>query len=178
MKDKTSRIFEMITAVLLGGFSLVMIIYAGMDHIDAVGPGMASYSFPLGIFGVIFICCIVVIIKNIFLSIKKGKEYRGLTEKERDELSEEKKEEYVFQKLDKRVWITVGVMIIYVGLWQVLAFLLSTILFVIAEAKILKRDEPIWKAVVIAVVVDLIIYIVFIRIFAISLPETFLAGIL
>ena len=71
-----------------------------------------------------------------------------------------------------------GVMIIYVGLWQVLGFLLSTILFVIAEAKILKRDEPIWKAVVIAVAVDLIIYIVFIRIFAISLPETFLAGIL
>lgn len=178
MKDKTSRIFELITAVLLGGFSVVMIIYAAMDHVAAGGPGMASYTFPMGIFGLILICCVVVIVKNILLSIKKKKEYTSLTQEEKADLSDEKKKEYFFEKLDIRIWITVGAMLVYVALWQVLGFLVSTFLFVICESKVLKKDEAVWKSALVALAVDLIIYIVFIRIFAISLPETFLAGII
>ncbi len=176
MKNKTARVFELIAALLLGTYSAVMIIYAKTHPASMTGDGMASYTFPVIMYAVMLVCCIILIIQNRITAAKKAKEYKQLTETERKNIGEEKKKEYVFEKLDVRVWITIALILIYVALWQILGFMISTFLFVICEAKVLKKDEPIGKCILVALGAVLIIYLIFVRLFSISLPETFLSN--
>lgn len=178
MKEKTSRTFELIAAILLGAYSAVMIGYAILNPVSANNDGMASYTFPVFIYAIMLVCCIILIIQNRMMERKKAKEYKEMDEKEREGLSEEKKKEYIFEKIDRRVWITIGAILVYVALWQVIGFMISTLIFVTCEAKILKKETPIWQCLLVAVGAVLIIYLIFVRLFSISLPETFLNSIM
>lgn len=178
MKDRTSRTFELIAAVLLGIYSSVMIVYARINPATTASDGMESYTFPVILYGIMLVCCIILIIQNRILASKKRKEYQSLLQEQKDRLDEEKKKEFIFEKLDARVWATIGAIIIYAAMWQVIGFMLSTFLFIICEAKILKKEEPAWRCVLVALAAVFIIYIVFVRVFSISLPETFLGALM
>ncbi len=158
MKDKTSRTFELIAAALLGIYSAVMIAYAKLNPVTTVSNGMESYTFPVILYAIMLVCCIILIIQNR-IAAAKDKESK-------------------FEKLDVRVWITIGAIVIYALLWQVIGFMASTFLFIICEAKALKREEPLWKCAAVSLAAILIIYFVFVRVFSISLPETFLSAIM
>lgn len=47
MKDKTSRVFELISAIILGLYCIVMIVYAQLHPINTKVNGMHSYTFPV-----------------------------------------------------------------------------------------------------------------------------------
>ena len=47
MKDKTSRVFELISAIILGLYCIVMIVYAQLHPINTKVNGMHSYTLSL-----------------------------------------------------------------------------------------------------------------------------------
>ncbi|MEZ3436239.1 MAG: tripartite tricarboxylate transporter TctB family protein [Lachnospiraceae bacterium] len=159
MENKTTRIFELLAAILLGMYSGVMIFY-GMTHsVEAANGGMKSYTFPLIMYGIMLVCCVILIIQNRAAAAKSDKGEKP-------------------ERLDKRVWMTIAAILIYVALWKVIGFMLSTFLFVTGESKALKKDEPILRCAAVALGAVAVIYIVFVRVFSISLPETFLSGLI
>ena len=71
---------------------------------------MESYTFPVILYAIMLVCCIILIIQNR-IAAAKDKESK-------------------FEKLDVRVWITIGAIVIYALLWQVIGFMASTFLFI------------------------------------------------
>ena len=52
MKDKTSRVFELISAIILGLYCIVMIVYAQLHPINTKVNGMHSYTFPVALYAI------------------------------------------------------------------------------------------------------------------------------
>lgn len=178
MKDKTSRFYELLAALILGGYCVVMIIYSQLHPINTNVNGMKSYTFPVFLYIIMLACCVVLIIQNRIMAAKQKKRWSEMSEQEKSSLDEETKNQFRFVRTDKRVWITIALLIIYVALWNVIGFLLSTLLFVVAETKALKKEVSLLKCFLFAIAVDVVVYLIFCVIFSISLPETFLAAIL
>lgn len=177
MKDKTTRVFELTAAILLSAYCSFMIIYAKLNPIRIKVDGMKSYTFPIAIYAVMLVCCLVVIAQNRIAAARQKKEKAQMSSEEFAALKEEKKAEFFYHLTDKRVWITVGLIILYAVLWKIVGFLIATLLFVTAEAKVLKKDTPLWQCFLVAVAADVVIYLIFVQLFDISLPETFLQDI-
>ncbi len=159
MENKTTRLFELLAAVLLGMYSAVMIFYGITHPVEAANSGMKSYTFPLAMYGIMLVCCVILIIQNRAAAVRSNKDEK-------------------LEKLDKRVWITIAAILTYVALWKVIGFMLSTFLFVAGESKVLKRDEPVSRCAAVALGAVVVIYIVFVKVFSISLPETFLGRLI
>ena len=178
MKDKTSRFYELLSALILGGYCAVMIVYSQLHPITVKVTGMKSYTFPVFLYAIMLVCCVVLIIQNRIMAAKQKKRWSEMSEQEKASMDEETKQQFRFVRTDRRVWITIALLILYVALWNVIGFLLSTLLFVVAETKVLKKEVALWKCLVFAIAVDVVVYLIFCVIFSISLPETFLAAIL
>ena len=178
MEDKTTSVYELVASVILGAYSAVMITYAWLNPIQTNATGMKSYTFPVIIYCIMLACCLAVIVKNRILAQKRKKAYRGLTEQERSRLSPDAQKAFRFELPDKRVLLTIAAIFLYAAMWQVIGFTVSTFLFIIAAAKILKRDAKLWRCAAVSLAADVLVYVVFVQVFSISLPETFLRGIL
>ena len=71
-----------------------------------------------------------------------------------------------------------ALIVVYAALWKVVGFMIATLLFITTESKVLKKDAPLWQCSLVALGADVVIYLIFVRLFSISLPETFLRAIL
>lgn len=178
MKDKTSRVFELIASIVLGLYCVVMIIYALLHPISTNVDGMHSYTFPVTLYAIMLVCCILLIVQNRITAAKQKNTYEAMTAEQREHLSEEERSGFQYHSTDRRVWITVGLIIVYAALWKVVGFMMSTLLFITTESRVLKKDAPIWKCALVALGADILIYLIFVRLFSISLPETFLRAII
>ncbi|WP_130861185.1 tripartite tricarboxylate transporter TctB family protein [Bacilliculturomica massiliensis] len=178
MKDKTARVYELIACVILGAYSAVMILYARSNPSTIKVTGMDSYTFPVIIYSIMLLVSIILLVKNIMLSLKMKKEFLKMSDGEEAMLSEEERNRFHFQGLDRRVVITIGLIILYAALWNVIGFTLSSVLFIMAEAKVLRRQTS-WKAcAAVTAGAVFIVHMIFVELFSINLPETFLKGIL
>lgn len=175
--NKTARVYELIACVILAFYSLVMIVYAYLNPVTTKVTGLPSYTFPVATYAIMLGICIVLIAINRYRGAKITKKFESLSEEEKRQLDEEEKGQYVFQRLDKRVIITIGMIIAYAISWNILGFSLSTLLFVTLEAKILKKETPWFKGILVALAAVVLIYGIFVKLFAISLPEPLLNSI-
>jgi uncharacterized membrane protein YhdT len=139
--NKTARVYELIACVVLAIYSLVMIVHAYLNPVTTKVTGLPSYTFPVAIYAIMLGICIVLIAINRYRGAKITKKFESLSEEEKRQLDEEEKGQYVFQRLDKRVIITIGMIIAYAVGWNILGFSLSTLLFVTLEAKILNKGN-------------------------------------
>ena len=75
---------------------------------------------------------------------------------------------------DKRVILSIVAILAYAALWDIIGFSASTVLFLISEAKILKRDVDIKTTVLISLAGTAVVYLVFGVAFHVYLPEPLL----
>ncbi len=113
--------------------------------------GMQSMTFPKVIFSIIIILCAYKLVMNL-IAMAKDKEF-------------------YFEKIDKRVVISLVMIIVYAALWEVIGFGLSSLLFVIFEAKLLRPQSAWWKAVAVGVGSTGVLYFIFGFLFNVDFPE-------
>ena len=75
---------------------------------------------------------------------------------------------------DRKIILSIVAILAYAALWDIIGFCASTALFLITEAKILKRDADIRTTVLIALVGTAAVYLVFGVAFHVYLPEPLL----
>lgn len=75
---------------------------------------------------------------------------------------------------DKRIVLSIAAILAYAALWDIIGFCASTVLFLILEAKILKRDVDTRTTVLIALAGTAVVYLVFGVAFHVYLPEPLL----
>ena len=75
---------------------------------------------------------------------------------------------------DKRIVLSIAAILAYAALWDIIGFCASTIIFLILEAKILKRDVDTRTTVLIALAGTAVVYLVFGVAFHVYLPEPLL----
>ncbi len=75
---------------------------------------------------------------------------------------------------DKRIIFSIAAILAYAALWDIIGFCASTGLFLILEAKILKRDVDTRTTVLIALAGTAVVYLVFGVAFHVYLPEPLL----
>lgn len=75
---------------------------------------------------------------------------------------------------DKRIIFSIAAILAYAALWDIIGFCASTVLFLILEAKILKRDVDTKTTVLIALAGTAVVYLVFGVAFHVYLPEPLL----
>lgn len=75
---------------------------------------------------------------------------------------------------DKRIVLSIAAILAYAALWDIIGFCASTVIFLILEAKILKRDVDTRTSVLIALAGTAVVYLVFGVAFHVYLPEPLL----
>lgn len=116
--------------------------------------GMQSMTFPKFIFAFIILLCSIKLIGNVLHMVKN--------------------KEYAYESLNGKVIASLLFIIVYAGLWQVLGFGLSSVLFVSLESFILRPQTKVWKSIIVAIGSTLVLYFVFGYLFKVSFPEPIL----
>ncbi|MGI6128620.1 MAG: tripartite tricarboxylate transporter TctB family protein [bacterium] len=175
--NKTARVYELLACVVLAIYSLVMIIHAYLNPVTTKVTGLKSYTFPVATYAIMLGICIILIVLNLVKERQINKTLCTMSKDERSQMDDKKREQYLFQRLDKRVVITIGMIIAYAVGWNILGFSLSTLLFVTLEAKILNKGTSWASCFLVALVAVVLVYGIFVKLFAISLPEPLLNAI-
>ena len=173
-EDKTTRTFELIACLILGSFSILMIGYALLHPTGGKNTGMKSYTFPIVIYSMMLLSSLVILIRNRLTDRRERAACCAVGE----ELTEEERIRFTYQKTDRRILLTVGLIFLYVAMWKVVGFTISSLAFVAVEAKLLRKESSWKQCAAVSVAAGVILYVVFVKLFSINLPETFLANIL
>lgn len=131
--------------------------------------GMQSMAFPKIILYVMMALCLVTLAGGI-------RKYRRL-KKELEDLPE-KQEKVKEPLIPAKVLISTGLIIVYALCWNWIGFLLSSVLFVFAESRLLDSSKPIWQSVAVAAGYTIIIYLIFSVGFGVRFPEPIFEGFL
>ena len=123
--------------------------------------GIKSMTFPKVVLYTIIVLCLIVLVQGI-LNYRKLK--KTVANTENTEVHEKK-------KFDIRILVTIGLILLYAVLWNVIGFTLSSILFVFVESMLLDHSKPWWHGLLIAVGYVIIVYLVFALGFKVSFPE-------
>jgi len=167
--EKDKKIFEM----FVSGFLLLATLYLLYISLTTtnkfVNQGMASMDFPKGIFYIQALFCLIVFVKAF-------KAYREICKKNGHSPAEGTAKNK--PTIDKKVIVSIGLIIIYAACWNILGYLLSTFLFVVAESRVLDSSKALWRSLVFALLTAAFTYIVFGILFQVSLPEPLLELVL
>ena len=151
---KTEKVYENIVYVLFICVFSYLFKVAMSARVIKVN-GMKSMTFPKGIIAVMIVLCSAKLITNIITEVKHRSE------------SGEK-----FERLHPIKLLTLLLIIVYAALWNVIGFGLSSLLFITAEAKLLRWNECSWlKSFLVGAGATLVIYLVFGFLFNVDFPE-------
>lgn len=171
MEKKTTRVYELIGIGILGGYALFMLIYAYITKPDMKVAGMGSYTFPISAYAVMTALCVALLVRNLMMAAKAKKMEAALSVKEKEALPEEEKALFTFEKTDKRVWITIAMIIGYMLAWKLVGFSLATLVFIFFEAKILNKESKWLICAIVALGAVVVIYLLFVEVFSIALYD-------
>ena len=151
MKDKTSRVFELISAIILGLYCIVMIVYAQLHPINTKVNGMHSYTFPVALYAIMLACRVLLIVQNRITAPKQKKRpMRLCTPSGRERLGEERKAEFHYHRTDRRVWITAALIVVYAALWKVVGFMIATAAVHHHGIQGPQEGRPLWQCSLVA----------------------------
>lgn len=166
--DKQKRLTEIIMSAFILAVSTYLLQIAYTSKIRTKVQGMNSMAFPKAILYLLIALCLYVAITGV-INLKKENSSRRLDKKTGDQ---EKS-----PIIAKEVALSVGLIILYAIGWQFIGFILSSILFVFVESRILDPEKPWWHAVLVAVGYTLLVYFTFSLGFGVSFPEPILSAI-
>lgn len=164
LKNKS---FGQLRDLIVGAFLLVFSgVYLGMSGSikTTLNNGIGGSKFMPRVIGVgLLIIGVVLVAANL----------RKLWRESREEAGEEKASAPAKKKVDKpSVCITFALLLAYTLLLERVGFLICTALYLTAQIWILspKDTRKLWRVFLIAVVADLVIYLLFTRAFSLVLP--------
>lgn len=111
-------------------------------------------DFPSWIFMLVITLSGLKLLGNIILFVKQRISLNG-------------KLDYV----DPRVYITLGLILLYAFAWNAIGFSLSTFIFVTIESKLLRRESPWKKSILVGLVTTVFMVLVFGNLFNVDFPE-------
>lgn len=149
-KQSTQRWFENVVYMLcIAVFSYLL--SSAMSVKPRAYDGMQSMTFPKIIFSLVILLCVIKLIGNIISMIKD--------------------KELSFERADTRVFISLLMIIIYAVMWKLIGFGASSVLFVSAEAKLLRSQVKWWKAAAVGAGSTAVLYFIFGFLFNVDFPE-------
>ncbi len=156
-KTSTAKWYENIVYIICLVFFSIELHEALATKPRAVN-GMQSMTFPKVIFGIIIVMCAVKLLMNIIWMIRSG--------------------EYGFELLDRRILISLVMIIVYAALWQIIGFGLSSVIFVTIESKLLRNNAPWLHCALVGLGTTVVLYFVFGFLFNVDFPEPILEMIM
>lgn len=140
-----------IYALLLVGFS-ILLNTAFLTKTKSNVNGMKSMTFPKAVMIIMIVLCTAKLMMNIVYMLKH-------------------KEDLSFQGIHSVMLISLGAIIVYVALWNVIGFGLSSVLFVALESKLLRNSARWWKCITVGVGTTVVLYILFGVVFKVDFME-------
>jgi len=151
--NKTEKIYE---SIVLGLFLIFFsyLLYIAKTVESYSFEGLASMDFPSWIFMIVIALSGLKLLGNIILFAKQRNLMNG-------------KLDYV----DPRVYVTLGLILLYAFAWNAIGFSISTFIFVTIESKLLRKESPWKKSFLIGFVATVFMVVVFGYLFNVDFPE-------
>lgn len=156
--SRNERIIRLCIPVLFVALSIFLLgqIHA-TENTERVYQGLSPFSVPRVIIWLILAMSVVDIVKDVAALIKNG----GFGK------DAEKGEAIV----PLPALIAVVTLAVYVFLWKYIGFTLSTAIYVAGIGKYLRRNRPWWECAIVGVVFAIAMYLLFVELFAVMLPD-------
>jgi hypothetical protein len=151
--NKTEKIYE---SIVLGLFLIFFsyLLYIAKTVESYSFEGLASMDSPSWIFMIVIALSGLKLLGNIILFAKQRNLMNG-------------KLDYV----DPRVYVTLGLILLYAFAWNAIGFSISTFIFVTIESKLLRKESPWKKSFLIGFVATVFMVVVFGYLFNVDFPE-------
>lgn len=156
---KEEQFYERIVLLLLMIGAGFLYLNAMQSKSVATGTDMASMDFPKGILIILGILCGVKLAGNLIDTTK----------------NKEKKET---MQIDRRIWMSAAAIILYAVFWNILGFMASSLVFFFAETLILNPNVKRKQAVLVAVGIPVVVFLIFGVAFGVDFPEPILELVL
>lgn len=151
--NKTEKLYESVVLVFFVVlFSYFLYIAKTADSYSF--DGIASMDFPSWIFMLVIGLSGIKLVVNVIRFIKN--------------------QDWIREKMehtDRRVFITLVMIILYAFAWNVIGFSLSTFIFVSVVSKVLRKESPWMKSVLLGVGTTVVMMLVFGFLFSVDFPE-------
>ena len=157
------NLMELGADLFFGIFGIVVMAYSFLPQraIVTIGDGIKSMTVPRIVIGLLLFLVLLDFI-GVILRIKKNK------------IASKISRDAIDPNNVKKIITTLGVMVIYVILWNIIGFTLSTILVIFVETKIVNRDIPSKKILVFGIAFTVLVLVIFGGLFAMDFPEPIL----
>ncbi len=157
--EKSKRIFE----ISVSGFLFLLTLYLFYISVTTVNKfpnqGMGSMDFPKTFFAIQMLLCLIIFVNAVRARPKSDKA---------DSQADAARPEGIIKT---KVLATIVLIIAYAICWNLIGYILSTFLFVIAESRVLDDSKAFWRSLLFALFVAIFTFIVFGILFQVSFPE-------
>lgn len=157
--EKNKRVFE----ISVSGFLFVVTLYLFYISVTTVNKfpnqGMSSMDFPKTFFAIQMVFCLIIFFNAVRAWLK--------TDKADSQASAERPRAII----NTKVLVTIVLIVAYAICWNLIGYILSTFLFVVAESRMLDDSKDFWRSLLFALFVAIFTFIVFGILFQVSFPE-------
>ncbi len=155
--SRNERILRLCLPLLFAVGSSALLIYIQANRTQRRYEGLSPMSFPKVILGLILVLSLIELVLEL-RSLKKAGGLKGITEKG-------------LAIVPIPALVAIVTMVLYVVFWNIIGFTLSTAIYVAAIGKYLRRSRPIWECILVGIGFALLMYFLFVRLFAVMLPD-------
>ncbi len=155
--SRNERILRLFLPLLFSLASAALLIYIQATKTQRRFEGPSPMSFPRVILWLILILSVAELILEFYRLAKAGG-WKGITGKG-------------LSIVPIPALIAVVTLVVYVLLWNVIGFTLSTAIYVGGVGKYLRKKRPIWECALVGIGFALLMYFLFVRLFAVMLPD-------
>lgn len=158
--DRGKRITELLISSFVLAVSVYLLQVAYTSKIRLNVSGMNAMDFPKAILYALIVLCLYVILAGAYKLYKAGKAQPGTAENPPSK-----------RPFQWEVPVSIVLIILYAIGWPRIGFILSSLVFVFLESRLLDRSKPWWHALAVAIGYTLLIYFGFSKGFGVNFPE-------
>lgn len=154
--SKSERFYERVVLVIILAVYSFLMYTAVITKSDYSVNGNGPMDFPKWMIGAMIVLCAGRLADNVLWWSRN----RATTQ--------------AAEKVDRRIYFMMVLIVIYAALWNVLGFCLSTFAFVMLSAQVLKPSNSWLKSALVGLLVTVVVYVVFGMLFRVNFPEPIL----
>lgn len=162
---KSCKVYEILSLIIIFAASLLFLYLAFTTENKMAVDGMKSMDFPKVILGLLLLLLVLLVMVDFVFAGKFEKKNAENTDLE--PCAGEEAEPVI----DKKTAVSIAAILIYIILWNVIGFCLSSFLFFSFESHLLDNEKKLWKTLALGAGITLLIYAVFGMGFKVDFPE-------